>query len=159
LLNSGHISKRLLERFDGCLRRYFLPPPVIIGRSNCVIIKLAYEVVLGVIRAKLGLIIFHVIDPLDLGLPVLREAMASEIGQRTHLGIHEGIPKNELLTLEHLRAAHLGLMRDLVPFLGDGWSISLALKACLICRELMNEGSADLQIGSPAIKELQGLQE
>jgi hypothetical protein len=67
-------------------------------------------------------------------LPVLWEAMASEIGQGTHLGIHKGVARNELLALKHLRAAHLGLMRDLVPFLSYGRSISLALETCLIGR-------------------------
>jgi hypothetical protein len=90
---------------------------------------------------------------------VLPPQMASEVSERAHLSVDESVPQNDLLMLEKSGTLHLIQMGQLVPLGRDGGSPTLVVQPLLIGGELVDEGCADLQIGPPAVKELQGLQE
>ena len=88
-LHPCDLADGLLERFNGRLGRSLVLPPV---KVHDLRLLLAYEVVLGIIRAKFLLIVFTVIYPFELDWSLMLVVhVRAKVCQGAHLGIYKRV--------------------------------------------------------------------
>jgi hypothetical protein len=110
LCHARDLAKSLFEGFDGWFDTFgFLVIRNIVDFS---VVEFAYQVIFGVIRAQLLLIILHIVYPFKFGHPFML-LEASEVGEWAHLSIDKGVAENQLFIFEHFIRCLLDDLRRL----------------------------------------------
>jgi hypothetical protein len=129
--HSGDLTERLLKRLDGRLSSRFIGFAMVVGLGHLLLLQLADQVVLGVISSQLLLVVFSIVNPLQLGYPRRLCVVAPKVGKRAHLSVHKGISEDKLLAFKHARSFHLRRVRDLVPLGGYEGLFALVVEPLL----------------------------
>ncbi len=140
--DSSYLTKGLSERLNGWFSR-LVALPVVIHLRHLILFELAYQVIFRVVSAQFLLVIFSIVHPFKLDCPCSLIQVTSEVCQRAHLGIYEGVSEDKLFVFQHSRSSHLSSVRYLIPLWGDGWLLSLVMKTLFKRWELMDESSSN----------------